>query len=72
MFPGTRPPMGPPPFHHRRRPHNPAISILNYFRTSNGEIDLDKVSKTIGTVGQLIHQVDPIIKQVTPFLKGRK
>ncbi|MFS8650439.1 MAG: YppG family protein [Caldibacillus sp.] len=70
MFPGFRPPPRPPLFPSPRR-HGPGHMLLHYFRGKDGSIDLDKVSKTIGTVGQIVQQIDPLIKQVKPLLKRK-
>lgn len=70
MFPGFRPPPRPPLFPPPRR-YGPGHMFLHYFRGKDGSIDLDKVSKTIGTVGQIVQQIDPLIKQVKPLLKRK-
>lgn len=70
MMPGFRPPPGPPLFPPPRR-SGPGNTILQYFRGKDGSVDLEKVSKTIGAVGQIAQQIDPIIKQVKPLLKRR-
>lgn len=66
--PGRRPPR-PPMFF----PHNyyKPPTVIDYFKKPNGEIDFEKISKTVGHVNKIVTQVEPIVKQVKPFIKNR-
>ncbi|WP_411954722.1 YppG family protein [Alkalibacillus sp. S2W] len=43
--------------------------LWHYFQKEDGEIDLDKVIKTLGQVVQLSQQVTPIVKTLSTFVR---
>ncbi|QKY68847.1 YppG family protein [Lentibacillus sp. CBA3610] len=73
-MPPQHPPMRPPrqPMHppqvpmQRPRQQSPGQNILNQFRDTDGNIDIDKITTTAQQVGQLYGQVSPLI---TKFMK---
>ncbi|MDQ0352966.1 hypothetical protein J2R98_002817 [Alkalibacillus filiformis] len=44
--------------------------LLQYFQDENGEVDLDKVFKTLGQVVQITQQVSPLIKTLNTMVRG--
>ncbi|GEN47136.1 YppG family protein [Alkalibacillus haloalkaliphilus] len=44
--------------------------LLQYFQDENGEVDLDKVFKTLGQVVQITQQVSPVIKTLNSMVRG--
>ncbi|WP_425339501.1 YppG family protein [Lentibacillus salicampi] len=65
-MPPRQPPMRPPrqPVQGPRRPAGQ--NILNHFRDSEGNVDIDKITTTAQQVGKLYGQVSPLI---TKFIK---
>lgn len=43
--------------------------ILSQFQNTNGQIDVDKMLTTVGQLANTYHQVAPIIKQFSSFMK---
>ena len=64
-MPPPRPPMGPPrpPMQRQRQPAGQ--NILNHFRDSDGNLDIDKITTTAQQVGKLYGQVSPLITKFT-------
>ncbi|MDV2583393.1 YppG family protein [Alkalibacillus haloalkaliphilus] len=44
--------------------------LLQYFQDENGEVDLDKVFKTLGQVVQITQQVSPLVKTLNSMVRG--
>lgn len=43
--------------------------VLGAFTDSNGQLDFDKMLSSIGQVASTYHQVSPIVKQLSSFVK---
>jgi hypothetical protein len=68
------------PLRQQRRPRNPFFPdypykksasnlILDYFKTSDGHWDFDKISQSIGQVNKIVKQADPLVKQMSSIVK---
>ncbi|GAA0452522.1 YppG family protein [Alkalibacillus silvisoli] len=43
--------------------------LMQYFQDENGEVDLDKVFKTLGQVVQITQQVSPLLKGLNSMVR---
>lgn len=51
---------------------NPANSVMAHFQDENGQLNLDKMLTTVGQMANTYHQVYPIFKQFSNFIKNFK
>jgi len=49
---------------------NQATGPISYFQNGNGQLDFDKVLSTVGQLASTYHQVSPIVKQFSTFIKS--
>ncbi|MFG6116518.1 YppG family protein [Halobacillus sp. MO56] len=47
-------------------------NMIGYFQDQNGQIDMDKMMKTVGQVAQTANQLSPLMKGIGGFIKGMR
>ncbi|MET3683946.1 hypothetical protein ABID56_002062 [Alkalibacillus flavidus] len=50
---------------------NQSAILWQYFQNENGELDMDKVFKTLGQVMQLSQQITPIVKSLSTIVRPK-
>ena len=50
-------------------PANQLNTLLTQFQNSEGQLDVDKMINTVGQIANTYHQVAPIVKQFSSFIK---
>ncbi|NCU19050.1 YppG family protein [Pallidibacillus pasinlerensis] len=69
MFRNYRPPRHPF-FPHHQKFRNPYSHLfIDYFKRDDGKIDFDKISYSIQQINRVMKQADPLVKQITSFVK---
>lgn len=71
MFPRQRPPYKHPFYPPYGPQQGPGYPFINYFKKDDGKWDFDKISNSLNQANKLIGQVDPIVKQVSSFMKNK-
>ncbi|MFG6121481.1 MULTISPECIES: YppG family protein [Thalassobacillus] len=47
-------------------------NMAGYFQDQNGQLDMDKMMKTVGQLAQTANQLSPIMKGIGGFIKGMR
>lgn len=56
--------------HNNEALKNTSNPIMQQFLNDNGQIDVEKMLKTIGQLADTVQQVSPVIKQVNDIIKS--